>query len=148
MKSFVLLFAGAVSFVSVATTVSLPPGVPHSIDEFRHKHPYRSPPNPLTSRSSRGKDDSHLGNSHGGSFYEADSKSHTRHVITMRASCNDTDNLADEFEAALHEANHGGILYLPSDQTLIIGKPLDLTFLDDIHVHLDGEIKFPNDTQY
>jgi galacturan 1,4-alpha-galacturonidase len=48
----------------------------------------------------------------------------------------------------LKKANKGGTLYLPKGQTFVIGKPLDLTFLNDIHVHLEGEIKFTNDTGY
>jgi galacturan 1,4-alpha-galacturonidase len=107
-------------FSAVATVVSLelPPGIPRSVDEFRAKHPYKT-------RSTC-----------------------TRKIVTIRASKNDTDDVADDFLKGLHEANHGGLLDLPKGSTYVIGKPLDLTFLDNIHVRLDGEIKFTNDTPF
>jgi hypothetical protein len=90
----------------------LPPGVPRSVEEFRAKHPLQK----------RNRDCS-------------------RKTIKIRASKDDADDVADEFLAGLKKANHGGTLYLPKGKTYMIGKPLDLTFLNNIHVHLDGEIK-------
>ncbi|KAK0743989.1 exo-polygalacturonase [Schizothecium vesticola] len=99
--------------------VDLPAGVPRSISEFRAKHPY-------SRRDTEAK----------------------RSFVTLRASANDTDDVADELLDALKSANRGGTLYLASGSIYVIGKPLDLTFLDDIHVQLDGEIKFTNDTPF
>ncbi|KAH8680771.1 family 28 glycosyl hydrolase [Xylariales sp. PMI_506] len=115
-----------IALASVVGTIAshldhLPPNVPRNVEEFRSKHPYK-----------RSKDC-------------GDGK---RPIVTIRASKNDTDDVADEFLAGLHKANHGGTLYLPKDKLFIIGKPLDLTFLDDVQVHWDGEVKFTNDTPY
>ncbi|KAH8887132.1 pectin lyase-like protein [Thozetella sp. PMI_491] len=101
-----------------ASGVEVPAGVPRSLSEFREKHPY------------------------------AKRKVCNRPTFTLRASANDTDDVADEFLAGLHKANHGGSLYLPKGKTFMLGKPLDLTFLNDIHVILDGELKFTNDTPF
>jgi galacturan 1,4-alpha-galacturonidase len=105
--------------LATAAVNPLPPGVPRSVAEFRQKHPY-SP--------SGGDDD--------------------RPVVTMRPSRNDTDDVSVAFRSALEQANHGGTLYLPAGQTFVIGRPLDLTFLDDVQVRLDGEIRFTDDTAY
>ncbi|KAK0714709.1 pectin lyase fold/virulence factor [Lasiosphaeris hirsuta] len=75
-------------------------------------------------------------------------RSPCRKIIEIRASANDTDDVADDFLQALHKANHGGAVRLPKGKTFMIGKPLDLTFLGNIHILLDGEIKFTNDTPF
>ncbi|KAK7748750.1 hypothetical protein SLS53_000774 [Cytospora paraplurivora] len=106
----------------VAAKVTLPPGVPRSVAEFREKHPY-TPSKPT--------------GPHGG-----------RHVVTIRPSRNETDDVSAAFRSALERANHGGTLYLPANQTFVIGQPLDLTFLDDVQVRLDGEVRFTDDTEY
>lgn len=108
--------------LTAASNIPLPAGVPRSIEEFREKHPYK-PSNPS---GQHGK----------------------RRVVTIRASRNDTDDVSSDFKQAMQRANHGGTLYLPANETFIIGQPLDLTFLDDVHVRLDGEIKFTNDTPH
>lgn len=113
------LLSGLVAFAA-ATTVSLPPDLPRSIAGFRQKYPYKPP---------------RFGHD-------------TRHAVTIRASRNDTDDVSAEFKSGLERANHGGTLYLPAGQTFVIGQPLDLTFLDDVHLRLDGEIRFSNDTSY
>lgn len=64
-----------------------------------------------------------------------------RHIVTIRPSSNDTDDVSIEFLQGITEANHGGRLLLKEGETYIIGKKLELTFLDDIEVQLDGEIK-------
>jgi galacturan 1,4-alpha-galacturonidase len=66
---------------------------------------------------------------------------HNRHVVTIRSSKNDTDDVSDNFLHGIKKANKGGTLYLEKGSTYVVGKKLDLSFLDDIHVHLDGEIK-------
>jgi len=112
--------ASALFTVVLAGTrsVELPAGVPGSVREFREKHPY-------VARA--------IG---------------SRRSVAVRASTSDDDDVSDDFLKALREANNGGTLYLPKGSTYIIGKPLDLTFLNDVHVNLDGEIKFTNDTAY
>jgi hypothetical protein len=77
-----------------------PPGGPSSIEEFREKYPY----NPKTF-------DRH------------------RRVVTIHPSRNDLDDVSAAFDEGLRNANHGGTLYLPTNETFVIGKPLDLTFL-------------------
>jgi galacturan 1,4-alpha-galacturonidase len=103
----------------VANQFGLPLNTPNSIQEFRQKHPYK------------GKD-------------------HDKHrpVVRIRSSRHETDDVSAEFKAGLKKANHGGTLYLPKNELFVIGKPLDLTFLNDVQVHWDGEVKFTNDTPY
>ncbi|KAG9501981.1 hypothetical protein J7337_007689 [Fusarium musae] len=48
----------------------------------------------------------------------------------------------------VRKANGGGTLHLAKGKTYVIGKALDLTGLEDIHIHLEGEIKFPDDVEY
>ena len=116
MKASTLLSALAAVAGAAASFMDHPP---RSIEEFRHKHPWKPP--------------------HGG---------HHRHTVTIRPSRHDTDDISDDFVRALKKANHGGTLHLQKNSTYIIGQPLDLTWLDDVHVHLEGEIKFTNDTPY
>ncbi|KAM0271906.1 hypothetical protein ACHAQH_008908 [Verticillium albo-atrum] len=107
-------------FVSTATSVlalEIPAGVPRSLEEFREKHPYRA----------------------------RNIKGNCRKVVKIRSSEDETDDISDEFLAGIKEANNGGLLYLPKDELFVIGKPLDLTFLDNIHVRLDGKILFTDD---
>lgn len=113
----------AIQFVlttAVAAThaISLPPGVPSNVLEFRNKHPY-TPRSPEKCRT----------------------------TITIRPSEDEQDDVSAEFEAGVMAANNGGTLYLPEGQTFVIGKVLDLTGLDDIHIHLDGEIRVSYDQQ-
>ncbi|KAK3352537.1 exo-polygalacturonase [Lasiosphaeria hispida] len=112
------LFASLAVFAVAVASLELPAGVPRSLSEFRAKHPY-TPKHPSS-----------------------------RKVIEIRASANETDDVADDFLQALHKANRGGTVRLPKGKTFMIGKPLDLTFLNDIHILLDGEIKFTNDTPF
>ncbi|PSR80964.1 family 28 glycosyl hydrolase [Coniella lustricola] len=128
MTSRLLLSAlTALSVITGATASSsdipLPPGTPRSVHEFREKHPYK--PQSIYQRSDTG-----------------------RHVVTIRPSANDTDDVSAEIKAGLERANHGGTLYLPANSTFVIGQPLDLTFLHDVQVRLDGEILFTNDTAH
>lgn len=106
------LAAVVCSVVASTLDIELPVGVPRSIVEFRQKHPYQSR-----------------------------AISHCRRTVKIRSSSNDADDISDEFLAGIKQANEGGTLYLPKDELFIIGKPLDLTFLNDIHVRIDGEIK-------
>lgn len=63
-----------------------------------------------------------------------------RKEVHLRASRSETDDVADEFLKAIKKANHGGTLVLEKGKQYVLGKKLDLTFLDDIHVQLDGQI--------
>ncbi|KAI9331551.1 exo-polygalacturonase [Zopfochytrium polystomum] len=96
----------------------LPPGVPSSYEAFREKHEYKKP------------------------------QPCGRRHVTIRASANKTDDVSAEFYAGLQEANQGGTLVLEKGSTYVIGRALDLTFLDDVHVVLDGEILFTDDVKY
>lgn len=64
-----------------------------------------------------------------------------RRTVTIRASKNDDDDVSADFLWGIKQANHGGRLLLKKGKTYIIGKKLDLTFLDNIEVQLEGEIK-------
>ncbi|KAJ2970711.1 hypothetical protein NUW58_g9615 [Xylaria curta] len=103
----------------VASYGELPANVPRSIEEFRQKHPYKNK-----------------------------GCHNQRKIVRIRSSKHDTDDISDEFKAGLKKANHGGTLYLPENELFVIGKPLDLTFLNDVQVRWDGEVKFTNDTPY
>lgn len=84
---------------------------PKSPSEFRHHHPYHHPP------------------------------TNHRPKIHIRSSKSDTDDISAEFLKGLKKANHGGTLVLPKGQTFVIGKKLDLTFLNNVQVELEGTIK-------
>jgi galacturan 1,4-alpha-galacturonidase len=79
------------------------------------------------------------GGSHGG---------RPRHVVTIRSSEDDTDDISAEFLNGIKKANHGGTLYLKKGKKYVIGKKLDLSFLNDVHVQLDGEIKVCTNQPY
>lgn len=64
-----------------------------------------------------------------------------RQPVTIRCSSNDTDDVADDFLAAVKKANNGGEVWLRKGETYVIGKKLDLSFLQDFSLRLDGEIK-------
>lgn len=89
---------------------------PKSCNEFRDHHPYRQPP--------------------------------ANHCpkIYIRQSKSDTDDVSAKFLHGLKKANHGGTLVLAKGQTFVIGNKLDLTFLNDIQVNLEGEtlVSMPN----
>lgn len=91
---------------------------PRSVGEYRRHFPYHHPP-----------------------------KDHRRKVH-IRNSRSDTDDISSEFLKGLKKANHGGTLVLPAGKTFVIGKKLDLTFLNDVQVQLDGEILFTDDIDY
>ncbi|KAF2397357.1 glycoside hydrolase family 28 protein [Trichodelitschia bisporula] len=78
-----------------------------------------------------------------GNCLEADRKR-----TTIRASASDTDDVSAEFLAGLKSANGGGLLVLEAGKTYVLGKKLDLTFLRDVYVRVDGEIKFTDDIPY
>ncbi|AEO68160.1 c14a0449-38b5-4bf8-9954-82965c1cd184 [Thermothielavioides terrestris] len=71
-----------------------------------------------------------------------------RKRITIRASKNDRDDISDEFLSGIKRANNGGLLHLEKDKTYVIGKKLDLSFLKDVYVKIDGELKFTDNITY
>ncbi|KAJ9198125.1 CAZyme family GH28 [Paecilomyces variotii] len=71
-----------------------------------------------------------------------------RRTVTIRSSKTDDDDISSDFLWGMKVANHGGRLLLKKGETYIIGKKLDLTFLNDIEVQLDGEIQFTNNVTY
>lgn len=64
-----------------------------------------------------------------------------RETVTIRPSRNELDDVSSDFLWGLKQANHGGRLLLKRGETYVIGKKLDLTFLDNIEVQLEGEIQ-------
>ncbi|CAI7669067.1 unnamed protein product [Penicillium viridicatum] len=75
-------------------------------------------------------------------------KHHDRRTVTIRSSKSDTDDVSDDFLWGIKTANHGGRLLLQKGKTYVIGKKLDLSFLDNIEVQLEGEVKFTDDIDY
>lgn len=111
MRCSQALSAFGALFLTTVTAVSLPAGVPRDVSEFRDKHPYTPP------------------------------KHEHRKIVRIRASKNDTDDVSDEFKRGVRKANGGGTLHLAKGKAYVIGKALDLTGLEDIHIHLEGEIR-------
>ncbi|CAH0047794.1 unnamed protein product [Clonostachys solani] len=107
-----------VTTIGVVNAVSLPPDVPRDVVAFRETHPYSAPDHKC------------------------------RRKVTIRPSAHEKDDISEEFKKGILKANNGGTLYLAKDKTYVIGKVLDLTGLNDVHVHLEGEIKFTNDVEY
>jgi hypothetical protein len=64
-----------------------------------------------------------------------------RKTITIRASNNATDDVSAEFEQALRDVNHGGLLKLEKGKTYVIGKVLKLGWVNDVYIQLEGTIK-------
>ena len=64
-----------------------------------------------------------------------------RKKITIRASKHDRDDISDDFLRAIKQANNGGLVHLEKGKLYVIGKKLDLTFLKDVYVKIDGELK-------
>lgn len=64
-----------------------------------------------------------------------------RRTVTIRPSKNEKDDVSADFLWGIKQANHGGRLVLQKGKTYMIGKKLDLTFLDNVEVQLDGELK-------
>lgn len=60
--------------------------------------------------------------------------------MNIRSSRNETDDVSSEFLQGMRDANNGGTLVLKQNETYVIGQKLDLTFLNDIEVNLEGEI--------
>lgn len=108
---FLSSIASAAPSVSVTPPDShIPSRFPQSCDDFRKHHPYQYPP-----------------------------KNH-RKVHHIRSSHDEHDDVSDEFLKGIKAANNGGTLLLKKGKTYVIGKKLDLTFLNDFQLQLDGKI--------
>ncbi|RKL16212.1 hypothetical protein BFJ68_g5463 [Fusarium oxysporum] len=118
MRSLQIISVLGALFLTTVQAVTLPAGVPRDISEFRDKHPYAPP------------------------------KHEHRRIIRIRASTNNADDVSDEFRRGVRKANGGGTLHLAKGKTYVIGKALDLTGLEDIHINLEGEIRFTDDVEY
>src|SRR5258708_866744 len=107
-----IAFASVATLLASVTSAGSSHGYdgPSSCNEWRHQHPYHHPP-----------------------------EDHRRKVY-IRPSKNDTDDVSADFYLGLKKANYGGTLVLPKGQTFVIGKKLDLTFLNNVEVQLEGEI--------
>ncbi|KAF9888528.1 hypothetical protein FE257_008635 [Aspergillus nanangensis] len=118
---FGLLLTGASAAIAAFTPKPpvYPPGGPSNEVEFREKFPYNPGPIP------RG-----------------------RTVVTIRPSKDDHDDVSEELLHGLKKANSGGTLYLPANQKFVIGQRLDLTFLKNVDVRLDGTIQFTNNVTF
>lgn len=71
-----------------------------------------------------------------------------RHKVTIRASSDEHDDVSDDFMWAMKKANNGGTVHLKEGETYVFGKKMDLTFLNDVHLQLDGEISFTDDIEF
>ncbi|TLD25947.1 glycoside hydrolase family protein [Venturia nashicola] len=78
-----------------------------------------------------------------GNCVEAD-----RATVTIQHSTSDTDDVSAAFLDGLMKANNGGRLYLDRGKKYVIARKLDLTFLNDVYIRLDGEIKFTDNITY
>jgi hypothetical protein len=67
-----------------------------------------------------------------------------RKKVTIRASKNDKDDISDDFLWAIKKANNGGLVHLEKGKKYVIGKKLNLNFLKDVYVKIDGELKVCN----
>lgn len=48
----------------------------------------------------------------------------------------------------MKKANGGGTLWLKKGNTYVIGKKLELSWLNDVHLRLEGEVKFTDGIEY
>lgn len=132
MKSLSILLAAAAATTASATALSLehtahPAG--SSISLPRSDASAVSRFSLLSKRHKKQKDN-------WGNAVEKDRKK-----IKIRASKDDHDDISDDFLWALKKANRGGMVHLEKGKKYVIGKKLDLTFLDDVYVRIDGELK-------
>jgi hypothetical protein len=64
-----------------------------------------------------------------------------RRTVKIRSSKDDSDDVSADFLWGIKQANRGGTLHLEAGKKYVLGKKLDLSFLNDIYVKLDGELK-------
>lgn len=68
-------------------------------------------------------------------------------TCTIPASRNGTDD-SGAVLSALHQCNNGGTVVFKPDTTYVIGKPLNLSFLQHVDLEIQGTIQFTADTDY
>jgi hypothetical protein len=130
-----LLGNSAMKFLVAAASILLLPlhilAIPHDVSSLQHA-------NGLSERQACA-----AGIDNWGNCVEADRK-----VTTIRPSAHEKDDISADLLEGLKKANNGGLLHLEKGKKYIIGKKLDLSFLKDVYVKLDGEMKFTNDVKY
>jgi galacturan 1,4-alpha-galacturonidase len=72
------------------------------------------------------------------------SRTKTCYVDSNGDGSDDSQNILK----AIHKCNAGGHVVFSADSTYIIGTALDLTFLKNIDLDIQGTIQFTNDTDY
>jgi hypothetical protein len=126
-------------FVAVATILLLPLcalGISQDVDSLQYVNDQSKPGVSRRRACAAGTDN-------WGNCVEADRK-----VTTIRASAHEKDDISTDLLEGLKKANNGGLLHLEKGKKYIIGKKLDLSFLKDVYVKLDGEMKFTDDIKY
>lgn len=91
----------------------------------------------------RARDAPSSGDDRGGKDNWGNAVEKDRKKVTIRASKDDKDDISDDFLSAIKKSNKGGMVHLKKGHKYVIGKKLDLTFLDDIYIKIDGELKVP-----
>jgi hypothetical protein len=137
MKSLIVLFALVTSCVPASAIVI-------GNDEaksVRSLHVPRS--NHVSLENSLLPQSNHKQKDNWGNAVEKDRKK-----FTIRASKNDLDDVSDDLLAAIKKANNGGLVNLKKNHKYVIGKKLDLTFLKDVYIKIDGELKVSSRVVY
>jgi galacturan 1,4-alpha-galacturonidase len=130
MKSLTLLFALAAPLVSAA---ALNVNSKNDVLRLSSNLPQSNSVATLSTRDHQKQKDNW------GNAVEKDRKK-----VTIRASKHDRDDISDDFLAAIKKANNGGMVHLKKEHKYVIGKKLDLTFLNNVYVKIDGELKVPS----
>ncbi|KAL2163345.1 hypothetical protein VTH06DRAFT_5402 [Thermothelomyces fergusii] len=138
MKSLALLVSVAASLASASAIALDHEAVPAGASITVPSHEPQFNPSATVEGRGRGREKDNWGNA-----VEKD-----RRKVTIRASRHDRDDISDDFLWALKKANNGGLLHLQKGKKYVIGKKLDLRFLNDVYVKIDGELKFTDDIEY
>lgn len=105
------LVSAAPSVYTTPKDLKYPAHLPKTCEEFKKHTPYHYPP------------------------------ANRRKQFHIRASKHDNDDISAELLKGFKAANHGGTLVLEKGKKYVIGKPLDLTFLNDFQLQLDGTLQ-------
>lgn len=137
MKSLPILFSVAASLASASAIALESERIPTGASITVPRHDSQFDPSLMSRGGEQGKQKDNWGNA-----VEKDRKK-----VTIRASKHDRDDISDDFLWAIKKANHGGLLHLEKGKKYVIGKKLDLSFLKDIYVKIDGELKVSSMTR-
>jgi galacturan 1,4-alpha-galacturonidase len=132
MKSLSVALAFATSLVSASAIAFPSSDIAPSLSDVAPRSEIDSLQDSLLPRNNHKKDN-------WGNAVEKDRKK-----VTIRASKDDHDDVSDDFLVAIKKANNGGLVHLKKGHKYVIGKKLDLTFLKDVYVRIDGELKVRN----